>query len=515
MEARLLRAEARLVTGYTLGAHRDIEAALMLDPENIKARSLMSSAVPHVRVPNTSPGFSNEIWVLIASFLGKSDLKMLLSVPHVLSRIASQKLFQKIDLHFAADKSESQRSADILTRIILDPDFAIHVKGMRIFVPAEREQVHSFAFQLGMISNALPKLTNVRKVHITMRWKDLQQILKTLSHHCPKLSGLSIESTDGTGELTFPRFAHLKDFAFATKGGDASHLDEFLKYIKAKVQALAIKHRAWNYPSSLISVRHLAHLDIGGIFDGDSFDQILSNGHQLETLRLSCELHCIASPAFRAHASSLPFLRHFAVWITEVARGVRDTDLFPALTEFIRNRQPLRLLTIGCGSQYFDAVGFNASTWGVFPSLQNLVGLITTLPSDMAPPMIPLFSWMLPRSLQSLHLGNAFASCGVREFLTQFRPGVPQSLKVVGLRGYPPGESFSAIVELGFPMVDLLWMNSNYYTVIEKPGSPNSSGLVELEEWSSKSAKCNRNEMLSNIGVANSAWKDPFVGDFW
>lgn len=49
----------------------------------------------------------------------------------------------------AADKSESQKSADMLTRIILDPDFAIHVKTVRIFVPAEREQSHSFAFQLG------------------------------------------------------------------------------------------------------------------------------------------------------------------------------------------------------------------------------------------------------------------------------------------------------------------------------------------------------------------------------
>ena len=49
----------------------------------------------------------------------------------------------------AADKSESQKSADMLTRIILDPEFAIHVKTMRIFVPAEREQTHSFAFQLG------------------------------------------------------------------------------------------------------------------------------------------------------------------------------------------------------------------------------------------------------------------------------------------------------------------------------------------------------------------------------
>ena len=44
-----------------------------------------------------------------------------------------------------------------------------------------------------MISNALPKMTNLRRVHITMRWKDLQQILKMLHLHCPKLSGLSIE----------------------------------------------------------------------------------------------------------------------------------------------------------------------------------------------------------------------------------------------------------------------------------------------------------------------------------
>ena len=44
-----------------------------------------------------------------------------------------------------------------------------------------------------MISNALPRVANLRRVHITMRWKDLQQILKMLHSHCPKLSGLSIE----------------------------------------------------------------------------------------------------------------------------------------------------------------------------------------------------------------------------------------------------------------------------------------------------------------------------------
>ena len=44
-----------------------------------------------------------------------------------------------------------------------------------------------------MISNSLPKMANLRRVHITMRWKDLQQILKMLHLHCSKLSGLSIE----------------------------------------------------------------------------------------------------------------------------------------------------------------------------------------------------------------------------------------------------------------------------------------------------------------------------------
>jgi len=44
-----------------------------------------------------------------------------------------------------------------------------------------------------MISNALPKMTNLRRVHITMRWKDLQRILKMLHLDCPKMSGLSIE----------------------------------------------------------------------------------------------------------------------------------------------------------------------------------------------------------------------------------------------------------------------------------------------------------------------------------
>lgn len=46
------------------------------------------------------PGFSTEIWREIALWLPPRDLRTLLLVPHVLSRIASQLLFTKVDLHF-------------------------------------------------------------------------------------------------------------------------------------------------------------------------------------------------------------------------------------------------------------------------------------------------------------------------------------------------------------------------------------------------------------------------------
>ena len=65
-------------------------------------------------------------------------------------------------------------------------------------------------------------------------------------------------------------------------------------------------------------------------------------------------------------------------------------------------------------------------------------------------------------------------------------------------------------------MVDLLWMNCNYHTVVRRPGSgPSGGGLVELEEWSSKTTRYNRTDVLTSMGVANAVWKDPFIGDFW
>ena len=90
----------------------------------------------------------------------------------------------------ASEKRESQRSADILTRIITDATFASHVKTLRVFVPGR--ETFPITFQTGMLSNALPKLTNLKYVHCAMRWKDMYSFLRVLETVSHRLTGLSL-----------------------------------------------------------------------------------------------------------------------------------------------------------------------------------------------------------------------------------------------------------------------------------------------------------------------------------
>ena len=92
----------------------------------------------------------------------------------------------------AVDKRESQRSADILTRIITDASFAGHVRTLRVFVPGR--ETFPITFQTGMLSNALPKLENLKNVHCAMRWKDMYAFLRILEGVSHRLSGLSLVS---------------------------------------------------------------------------------------------------------------------------------------------------------------------------------------------------------------------------------------------------------------------------------------------------------------------------------
>ncbi|OSD00733.1 hypothetical protein PYCCODRAFT_1469171 [Trametes coccinea BRFM310] len=500
--ARLVRAKARLAAGLRVGARQDIQAVLELQPDNSEAAALMAEHVvspdKQILKPRTTPGFSTEIWREIALWLPPRDLKSLLQVPHVLSRIASELLFQRVDLHLASEKRESQRSADILTRMITDASFASHVKTLRVYVPGR--ETFPITFQTGMLSNALPKLTNLKNVHCAMRWKDMYSILRILETISHRLTGLSLMPSDGTGELRFPRFKHIMQFSYHSTGGATTQVHDFLLQNKTSIRHLSLHNPNWSFPTDVISIRHLTTLDFQGTFPVDSraFAEILSNGHQLESLRLECILECTASKQFREFANALPFLRHFAFSL--MGYRVNDHDLFPAIAEFLKGRTSLRTLqlTVPSADWALKRLGYDATVWGVLPSLTSLRSLTATLPKDVA---AAVAMWLVPRGVQALSL-QALTPVNTMEFVSQLRAGLPPQLKYIGLSQFHI-EDRVAVIEQGFPMVRIARIDDDYYTV------DRVNGLIQLTEWPKGRTQYNARDWLECYGCEEAEWRDP------
>lgn len=499
-KARLIRAKARLAAGLHVGAHQDLQAVIALEPEHPEAKELMIQHVANsgksLVQPHTTPGFSTEIWREIALWLPPRDLKSLLLVPHVLSRIASQLLFHKIDLYF--DKRESQRSADILTRIITDNDFAKHVRTIRVFY--QGRDVSPMAFQTGMLANALPKLNSLKNVHCSMRWRDMISFMRILENANHRLRGLSLTPTDGTAELHFPKFRHLTQFSYVSTGGSDVELIDFLAQNKASLRSVYLHNPHWTFPSDSLSIRNLTHLDFQGLFPPESraFADILQNGHQLESLSLECVLNCPASAQFREHAQALPFLRHFAFALQ--GYSVSDHDLFPAISEFLRERPTLRTLKLSVPSANWAQrrLGYDATVWGVLPSLTNLRSLTATLPKDVA---AALAMWLVPRGVHSLTL-QAESITDPLSFVGQMRAGLPPALRYIGLLQFNIGSrDVDAVVAHGFPTVRVARVDEEYYAV------ERTDGQTRLEAWEVR-ARYNVRRWLSAYGCEDAEWRD-------
>jgi len=411
--------------------------------------------------------------------VSRRDLKALLFVPHPLSRIASQLLFWELDLHFTAssdaesdhhpepypsayqtappqcdgDARHAQRSADILTRIIVDNSFANAVRTLKIFAWT-RDKDGSMAFQigvqlrefhaeqtpdprplfLGMLANALPKLINLRNVHISAMSEGIIPVLRTLQTTSPRLRGLSLKlvvltsvfsylevdtlfslprSPDCPGDLSFLDFRHLSHLAYtinALSGTPTIH--SLINQNRATLHSIALTNPysspQWIFPTNALSIRNLTNIFFTGHFPPTShaFEDILSHGRQLETFDVSCcALECSnASMQFRSvrGANSLPFLRHFAFSVQSIGTRTVDRDLFPAIAEFLRGRRQLKSLQLIVSEQPVQhAVGFDAAIWGVLPSLEGLKGLKISYPSDLSP---GLASWLIPRTVLALSL---------------------------------------------------------------------------------------------------------------
>ncbi|KAG2137838.1 uncharacterized protein EDB93DRAFT_1242173 [Suillus bovinus] len=491
--ALLLRAKTRLAAGYRTSAQQDLLSVLCSDPANQDVKALIQSEHLRqemlIREPDGPPRFSAEVWREIALCLPKRDLKSLLLVPHALSRIASQLIFREIDLHFTASpdppKAENryrgvhggqeeqeldawhyQRSADILTRILVDPVFASQVKSLSVYAVGS-DASHTSAFQIGMLINSLPKLCNLRNAHCSGNRELINRMLETMCTSNHRLYSLSINLVDRSGDVDIPPFKHITHFSITAEGGNSTSTHDFISHSHDNLRSLAIKNARWKFPTEIISVRHLTAIDFEGCFSADSqvFSEILSTGHQLESLTLSGILECTPSATFRLYRTSLPS--------TSLHRHVTDRDLVPAISEFLRDRKHLRSFHLIVPNADHRRIGFDASAWGVLPSLTNLRSLCITYPRDLSP---SLAGWLIPRSVRALTMEiMAPPAEDLLLFINQLRPGVPPLLTFIGMTNFPMRSVMNA-VDHGFSNLRLLRIDENVWSVIRS-----DDGSIEME----------------------------------
>ncbi|KAL9710484.1 hypothetical protein Ac2012v2_006018 [Leucoagaricus gongylophorus] len=181
-----------------------------------------------------------------------------------------------------------------------------------------------------------------------------------------------------------------------------------------------------------------------------------------------------------------------------MGRRAVDKGLFPSITSFLRGRHQLQTLQLvvyttptpsSAGSvggvvsaSNLEAVGYDASIWGLLPSLGGLKAVRMTYPRDLAP---GLAGWLIPRSVTALGIGigaqrlgaglddaldSASSICSdILTFFGQLKPGIPPDLRFVYLDDIPISTRIiHSIVEHGFPMVRVIRVGSWFWTVSRK-----------------------------------------------
>ncbi|KAG1851091.1 hypothetical protein DFJ58DRAFT_792972 [Suillus subalutaceus] len=476
--ALLLRAKTRLAAGYRTSAQQDVKA--IIQSGHLRQEML-------TREHDGPPRFSAEVRREIALYLPKRDLKSLLSL-----------IFREIDLHFTASPEPSraddryrgvhgsrdeqeldawhyQRSADIFTRILVDPVFASQVRSLSIYAVVS-DTSHTLAFQTGLnVNQLLPKLCNLRSAHCSGNTDLINRVLETMCAY--RLYSLSINLVNRSGDIDIPPFKHITHFSITAEGGNSTSTHDFISQSHDSLRSLVIKNANWTFPTDVISIRHLTIIEFEGCFSADSqvFSEILSTGHQLESLTLSGVLECTPSAMFRLYRSSLPFLTHFALKIVSLHRHVTDRDLVPAISEFLRDRKHLHSFHLIVPSTDHRRIGFDASAWGVLPSLINLRSLCITYPRDLSP---SLAGWLIPRSVRALTMEIMVPPAeDLLLFINQLHPGVPPLLTFVGMSNFPI-RSVINVIDHGFSNVRLVRIDECVCSIIRS-----DDGSIEIKQW--------------------------------
>ncbi|KAF7316283.1 J domain-containing protein [Mycena indigotica] len=507
--ARILRAKRRISAGYQVAAQEDLQAALVAEPDNPEAKALLHNRSVSVEkllspvLPSSKGRFSDEIWREIALWLPRKDLKTLLFVPNALSRVAGQLLFRKLDLHLSVPPDEdtitnpgiipsyARRTADILSRVIVDPSFGGFVRTLRVYSYAVGKD-DSMAFQIGMLANALHKLVNLRNVYISALSENTMPLLRLFQHSSVRLRGLALICPDAPVDLSAFEYKTLHHLSYSTREGNPSTTTGFIAQNRS-LRTVSLHNMSWIFPSDALSLRNLTSISFSGHFPANSpaFADILMHGRQLDSLNLTCTLECLPAAQFRANPDSLPFLRHFGLTVCGATRRGGSTDLFPAVAAFLRERTELKSLVLVVREEADQRTcGFDAAVWGILPSLGRLRALTISYPRDLA---ASLAAWLVPRSVRSFTLDYVSAPRDPMPFLDQLRAGVPSTLRYVGLPDFA-SRTPRVIVERGFPMVQVVRLGTSHWQAVRSmeggsitdviPSPAKSAGAVrEWLEW--------------------------------
>jgi hypothetical protein len=205
-----------------------------------------------------------------------------------------------------------------------------------------------------------------------------------------------------------PRFGKLRRLVIMTPNGKTmsgitspllvSNADT-LRYVTFKGSHLDIAG---------LNMRYITRLALNGFFLENvtqSFSSLMTEGTALEELLINPSFLAAPvslSPVFRKAPHALPNLRIFKLAICNAVNS--DADLFPAVVDFLRGRERLCMLQLSVEAATRLAFGYDATVWGVLPSLPNVRALVMGIPHDLAP---GLAGWLLPRGLRALTLYGA------------------------------------------------------------------------------------------------------------
>ena len=80
---------------------------------------------------------------------------------------------------------------------------------------------------------------------------------------------------------------------------------------------------------------------------------------------------------------------------------------------------------------------------------------------------------------------------------------MPPQLRYIGLTHFHV-EDAHAVIQQGFPMVNVARIDDDYYTVTRMTG-----GVISLEEWPRGRTQYNARDWLECYGCGEAEWRDP------